>query len=53
MGSADDYMVSMTDTAAFDESGKRELERRVASGDERAEDARRARGMLLLAKGRK
>ena len=44
-------MVSMTDTITLTKAERMELERRVASRTGRAEDARRARAILLLAEG--
>jgi transposase len=44
-------MVSMTDTITLTKAERVELERRVASRTGRAEDARRARAILLLAEG--
>jgi transposase len=44
-------MVSMTDTITLTRAERMELERRVASRTGRAEDARRARAILLLAEG--
>jgi transposase len=44
-------MVSMTDTITLTRTERMELERRVGSRTGRAEDARRARAILLLAEG--
>jgi transposase len=44
-------MVSMADTITLTKAERMELERRVASRTGRAEDARRARAILLLAEG--
>ena len=44
-------MVSMGDTITLTKAERMELERRVASRTGRAEDARRARAILLLAEG--
>jgi transposase len=44
-------MVSVTDTMTLTKTERMELERRVASRTGRAEDARRARAILLLSEG--